>query len=417
MPNVVTRFAPSPSGPLHLGGARTAIFNWLYARQHGGKFILRIEDTDKYRCQPEYVENIKENLTWLGLDWDEIHFQSARTYIYQDYINNKRDKDLFRQFVGAELRFYPQHSCDIVNGNGFVDLILGECHSIRMNTIHIARDDGSFTFKFTNVVDDIDMGVTHVIRGQDHITNTHQMMAVYKLLKSNPPEFAHIPLLHSAKGAKISKRNLGNNEEKLSVSAFRELGVLPEAMFSYLVRLGWGYKNEEFITKENALKWFDLTKVSKGPAQLDENKLAVNNKYFMSKKTYEEVNKFVQCKDKVYLDRLKKLFSQVISRTSYTKDIENNTEYLKNDFINRVDTSKFKEEFNLLAVCLGALDNWNKNSIKKIIEEHTAKRFLDKKDFLTMLRQHITNMDVSPPLYDILEALGKEESVKRLTAA
>ncbi|MHA7873226.1 MAG: glutamate--tRNA ligase, partial [Hyphococcus sp.] len=308
---VVTRFAPSPTGFLHIGGARTALFNWLYARGRGGRFLLRIEDTDRARHTEAAVEAIIEGLTWLGLDWDDApisqyanrhrHTQIAkrllaegkayRCYLTQEELGAAREKA-----KAAGVRFEsPWRDADEQSApnapfairfkaprDGITeidDAIQGKVSfpNTALDDLIILRSDGGPTYNLAVVVDDHDMGVTHVIRGDDHLNNAARQQQIYEALDWPAPVFAHVPLIHGDDGAKLSKRH-----GALGVEAYRDMGCLPEGLANYLLRLGWSHGDDEIIPTAKALEWFDIAGVNKAPARLDLDKLKHVNAHYVS---------------------------------------------------------------------------------------------------------------------------------------
>src|SRR5438270_3275003 len=311
--SVVLRFAPSPTGFLHIGGARTALFNWLFARHHGGKFLLRIEDTDRVRSTPEAVAAIIDGLDWLGLGWDgDIIHQFARAprhaeiarqlltaghayYCYCTpaeleamreraraekrsvrYDGTWRDRDPSEAPAGVApaIRLKaPQHGstkiCDLVQGEVTVA-------NTELDDLIILRADGTLTFNFSVVVDDHDMGITHVIRGDEHLNNAFRQKQIYDALGWALPEFAHVPLIHGEDGAKLSKRH-----GALAIDTYRDLGYLPEALRNYLLRLGWSHGDDEIISTEQAIEWFDIDAVGRAPARFDFAKLDSLNGHYI----------------------------------------------------------------------------------------------------------------------------------------
>ncbi len=310
---VTVRFAPSPTGFLHIGGARTALFNWLYARHHDGTFRLRIEDTDRARSTPEAVAAIIDGLEWLGLDWDgEIVHQSARVERHAEvarrllttgrayhcwctpaeleamreraraekrsvrYDGTWRDRDPAEAPPGVlpviRLRA-PQQGATTIHDRvqGAVTVANAE-----LDDLIILRGDGSPTYNLSVVVDDHDMAITHVIRGDDHLNNAFRQTQIYQALDWQVPEFAHLPLIHGPDGAKLSKRH-----GALGVEAYREQGYLPEAVRNYLLRLGWSHGDDEIISTEEAIRWFDLDAVGRAPARFDFAKLASVNAHYI----------------------------------------------------------------------------------------------------------------------------------------
>ncbi len=310
---VVTRFAPSPTGILHIGGARTALFNWLFARAKGGKYLLRIEDTDKKRSTPEAVEAIIDGLGWLGLDWDgEITYQSEqqdrhrqvaeqllaegkayRCYTSPEELATMRDAARARgERGGYDRHWRDKDQADAPEGVKPVirikaplmgetlihDLVQGEVRieNKELDDLVLLRADGTPTYMLSVVVDDHDMGITHIIRGDDHLTNAFRQQVIYDALGWPAPEFAHIPLIHGSDGAKLSKRH-----GALGVDAYREMGYLPAALRNHLLRLGWGHGDTEIIATEDVLKIFSLKNVGRGASRFDFQKLESFNAHYM----------------------------------------------------------------------------------------------------------------------------------------
>jgi glutamyl-tRNA synthetase len=310
---VTVRFAPSPTGFLHIGGARTALFNWLFARHHGGNFRLRIEDTDRVRSTPEAVAAIIDGLDWLGLGWDgDIVHQSARAARHAvvarqllaagrayhcwctpaeleamreraraekrsvRYDGTWRDRDPAEAPAGVPpvIRLKaPQQGATTIR-----DRVQGEVTVVNaeLDDLIILRADGSPTYNFSVVVDDHDMGITHVIRGDDHLNNAFRQTQIYKAFDWPVPEFAHLPLIHGPDGAKLSKRH-----GALGVDAYREMGYLPETLRNYLLRLGWSHGDDEIIPTDTAIQWFDLDAVGRAPARFDFAKLDSLNGHYI----------------------------------------------------------------------------------------------------------------------------------------
>jgi len=298
---VVTRFAPSPTGFLHIGGARTAMFNWLFARHHGGKALLRIEDTDKARSTQEAIDAILEGLDWLGLDWDdETIFQSERAERHAEVayellasgnaykcFASPEELTAMREQQKAEKkpmrydgRWRDRDPSEAPEGAPFVirlktetggkvtiaDMVQGDVsvQNSEIDDFILLRSDGSPTYMLAVVVDDHDMGVTHLIRGDDHLNNAFRQLALIRAMGWPEPLYAHIPLIHGNDGAKLSKRH-----GALGVDAYRDMGILPDAMFNYLLRLGWGHGDDEIISRAQAIKWFALEGVGKSPSRFD----------------------------------------------------------------------------------------------------------------------------------------------------
>ena len=311
--SVVTRFAPSPTGYLHIGGARTALFNQLYATHTGGKFLLRIEDTDRARSTQEAVDAILEGLKWLGLDWDgDTVFQSTRAEqhraaaerlltegkAYRCYCSpeelaamraEQKAKGLPTRYDGRWRNRDPSDAPPGVkpvirlktaqDGNTVMqDLVQGEVRvaNTQLDDMILLRSDGTPTYMLSVVVDDIDMGITHVIRGDDHLTNAVRLLQLFQAMDATPPAFGHIPLIHGPDGAKLSKRH-----GALGIEAYRDMGFLPEAMRNYLVRLGWSHGDDELFTDEKAVSWFDVADINRGPARIDFAKMKSVNAHYI----------------------------------------------------------------------------------------------------------------------------------------
>ena len=309
---IVTRFAPSPTGFLHIGGARTALFNWLFARRHGGKFLLRIEDTDRARSTKEAIDAILDGMHWLGLDWDgHEYYQSQfwarhaevahrlldrgaayRCYMTQEELAHQRERAAkerrpFR--IDSPWRDEAEEQGDKPSvirlkapreGETVIeDQVQGRVavHNGELDDFILLRSDGTPTYMLAVVVDDHDMGVTHVIRGDDHLNNAFRQLAIVRAMGWPEPTYAHVPLIHGPDGAKLSKRH-----GALGVDAYRdELGILPEALFNYLLRLGWGHGDDEIISREQAIEWFGLDHVGKSPSRFDFKKLENLNGHYI----------------------------------------------------------------------------------------------------------------------------------------
>src|SRR5215467_7327286 len=322
---VVTRFAPSPTGFLHIGGARTALFNWLFARHHGGRFMLRIEDTDRARSTPEAVTAIIDGLEWLGLSWDgEIVHQFARASRHAEVARQllsagqayycyctPEELEAMRERARAEKRSVrydgtwrdrnpseappgvppairlkaPQQGSTTIR-----DRVQGEVTvaNTELDDLIILRADGTPTYNLSVVVDDHDMAITHVIRGDDHLNNAFRQTQIYRALDWPVPEFAHVPLIHGPDGTKMSKRH-----GAVGIDAYRDLGYLPEALRNYLLRLGWSHGDDEIISTEQAIAWFDLDAVGRAPARFDFAKLDNLNGYYIRIATDEQLSDLV----------------------------------------------------------------------------------------------------------------------------
>lgn len=460
---VVTRFAPSPTGYLHLGGARTALFNWLFARgrDRGGRFLLRIEDTDKVRSTVEAREMIVEDLRWLGLLWDgEIVYQSERQTRHQEvalellrrgmayrcyrtaeelaalrevqrkegvtvrYDGYWRDRDESLAPVGVEpvIRLRASQTGETV----FHDTIQGTIRvsNTQLDDLVLLRSDGSPTYMLAVVVDDYDMGITHVIRGDDHVTNTLRQIQIYQALGWDIPNFSHISMIHGVDGARLSKRH-----GALGVYAYREQGYLPEALRNYLLRLGWSYGDQEFFTLEESLRLFTLERVGRSPARFDVKKLESMNGYFLRQRAEEELVGLVvprlevllgfglggrdyevlRCALGYHKQRVKTLDELAWGLRFYFMRLEAETEKAR-----RVLLECGSERIGLLLGILGGVEVWDGGSIEDVVRDYAELHGMRLVDLAQPLRVALTGTTVSPPIFKVAELLGYEETLVRL---
>ena len=415
---VRTRFAPSPTGFLHLGGARTALFSWLYARKNNGEFILRIEDTDKTRSKKEYLDEILESLSWLGIDWDRIFYQSQRLNIYQEYAKKLVDEGKAYCKEGA---IYFKYEFKRIK---FVDLIKGEIEFERLPKEEevIIKSDGTPTYNFSCVIDDALMGITHVIRGEDHISNTPKQILIYEALGFNPPYFAHLPLILSPDKTRLSKR-----KGAVSIREYREEGYLKEAILNYLLLLGWSPKdNREIISIEEAQNIFDIKDISKSNASLSLEKLNWINSEYIKRKSLEEltslvenylINKGFKEINKEYLKKVVVLFKERITKLADLLDWAYFCFY--DDFSYAPDTEKILErdlsqEVEVLKERLSKIENFTKEEIEKEFRDTAASLGLKTRDLVHPVRVALTGRRVGPGLFETMEVLGREKVIKRL---
>lgn len=465
--SVITRFAPSPTGFLHIGSARTALFNWLFARHHNGKFLLRIEDTDRERSTPEAVEAILTGLTWMGLTWDDkAIFQYERAKRHQEVARALVDKgaayycytspeELFalREEARANNQSFryqspwregtlkppSSHTAPVVRlktpleGNTVLsDLIQGDVHirHDQLDDMILLRSDGSPTYLLAVVVDDFDMAISHVIRGDDHLTNTFRQIMIYKAMGWKLPTFAHIPLIHGSDGAKLSKRH-----GALGVEAYRDMGFLPEALLNYLLRLGWSHGDDEIISMKQAKTWFSLEHVGRSPSRFDLAKLTHLNAHYLAQKPEADLLSLIippleQLKGKdltpVEMSRLIKGLPSLKTRSKTLHDLEiASTLYL--------DGAPFSYEEKGCALLSPAVKETLKTFRQKYLEpsaflpkkwthdylENLLKGFchdqaISLKTIAQPLRIILTGSLVSPSLFEIMEILGCEEVRTRL---
>ena len=430
-PAIRVRFAPSPTGYLHIGGARTALFNWLFARHHGGKFVLRIEDTDKTRNTEEAVAAIYEGLRWLGLDWDEgahvggdfgPYLQSERTEIYERYLKKLQDAGHIFEDQGA-LRFRSprEHVVvdDVVCGKIDFDLTNPGTHP----DMTVRRPDGSWIFHFVNVIDDIEMKISHVIRGEDHLSNTPKHIELYRALDATPPHFAHIPLILNRDGSKMSKR-----DEGARVATYIEQGYAPEAVRNYLCLLGWSPKdNREKIDIEEVVKLFELEKINRRNAAFDLDKCFwLNGQYIaqMSLDRFIELarpfleKEKIDVSDQSYLRAVLsivkekiKLLSDVPEWTRYffTEDYEFDSEAVEKVF----GKSEAAERLLALRGKFANIDNWNVGKIETSLKALAQELGCKTGDLVHPARVAVSGRAVGPSLYHMLEVMGKERVLKR----
>ena len=458
MGKVVTRFPPSPTGHLHLGGARTALFNWLYARHFGGKLVLRFEDTDRERSKKEYVDSILEALKWLKLDWDEgPYFQTQRLELYQKYarklfeegkayycecgkeeLEAKRkemlEKGLKPRYDGTcrekglgpgegrALRLKVEAVGEVV----FEDLLRGKISfpAEEIDDFIIMRSDGTPTYHFAVVIDDFTMGVTHVIRGDDHISNTPKQILIYQALGVEPPKFAHIPMVLGRDGARLSKRHGAR-----SILEYRDEGYLPEALVNYLAKLGWGYGDQEYFTVEELIKLFDIKDVNLSPARFDPDKLLAVNAYWIrnSDASYllSQLKPFLKEYelDKFSEDYLKSAIETVKTRAKTLVEMAKMMDFY---LVEEVEYEEKGEKKFLVKEVLPALKKVKAYLEEAELEEKGFEEFLrglaeemgiKLKNIAQAIRVSLTGRTVSPGLFEIIKVLDREKAVKRLERA
>jgi glutamyl-tRNA synthetase len=447
---VRVRFAPSPTGFLHIGGARTALFNWLFARHNAGTFVLRIEDTDRSRSTDEYIEAIIEGMRWLGLDWDEGPFKlvkegkayycycsaeeletrrqealaSGRTPKYDGRCRNRKEPV---PGVSPAVRFMmPQEGHTVVD-----DLIRGKVvfENAQLDDLIILRSDGTPTYNFVVVVDDVDMKITHVIRGDDHLNNTPKQIHIYRAFGYEVPKFSHLPMILGSDKTRLSKRHGAT-----SVTAYRDMGYLPEALLNYLVRLGWSYGDQEIFTQEELIRHFSFENVGKAAAVFNPEKLLwLNGQYVMntsSDRLAELVMSFlVQEKvigesegvDAVWLakaidtlkERAKTLVELARSLRYYIAgDIEYN-EKAQAKFLNDRSLPYLVE----LRESLAGLSDFSHAELESIFRAITEKHGIKLGNLAQPVRVAMTGGTESPGIFEVLEIVGKEKTLARLDKA
>ncbi len=472
MSKVITRFAPSPTGFLHIGGARTALFNWLFARHHGGEMLLRIEDTDRERSTEEAVNAIIEGLKWLELDWaGEPISQFSRRERHVEVIRQLLDSGhayycqctpeelaAMREKAKAEgrpmtydrrcrdLGLCPPHEKPLVvrfkapeAGELVInDLVQGEVRwpAEAMDDLVLMRADGTPTYNLAVVVDDHDMGITHIIRGVDHLTNAARQKMIYDAMGWQMPKMAHIPLIHGPDGAKLSKRH-----GALGVQAYREMGYLPEAVRNYLARLGWSHGDEEVFSTEQLIEWFDLDAVGKSPARFDFAKLESVNGWWMRNLEGEKLlQRFIDWLDHAP-EEVREMAAQAKARLG-EDSVRRVFETLLDDLRERAKTLRellelswfifaerplepnakarkiLKDDARVLLgelhERLAALEDWSKESIEQLVRGFAEEKELKLGKVAQPLRAAITGSNVSPGIFEVMAALGREESLARI---
>ncbi|KUK14165.1 MAG: Glutamate--tRNA ligase [bacterium 42_11] len=420
---VRVRFAPSPTGALHVGGARTALFNWLFARNQKGTFILRIEDSDFQRSTKEAEETILQGMLWLGLNWDEGPYrQSERLEIYRKYAKKLVDEGKGYEEKGALIFEVPPGE------TSFKDIVWGEIKikNETLKDIVMIKSDGTPTYNFAVVVDDHEMGITHVIRGEDHIANTPKQILIYKAFDWEPPQFAHLPMILGPDKSKLSKRHGAT-----SVAEYKNLGFLSDAFFNYLALLGWnpGF-DQEIFSREELIELFSLDRVIKRGAVFDIKKLEWMNAQYIKKTPGEKLLELVMpfwknkglINDDHSLDReyLVKVIEIVKGRCKTLVDLADFTDY----FLQKEITydkilldQEVKGKENLLseiAERLEKLEPFETKNIEACLRTFAEEKNIKLKEIAQAIRVAISGKKVTPPLFEVMETLGKERVVERL---
>ncbi len=462
MKKVATRFAPSPTGALHIGGVRTALFNWLYSKNHNGKFYLRVEDTDKERSKDEFKDQIIQSLKWIGINYDgeeyiqskkvedhikvanellkngnaykcycsseEIEEQKKRArqkkipYIYDRKWRDKSEKDAPKD-IKPVIRFKSK-----IDGTSILkDLVQGNVE-IENNTIEdfiILRNDGTPTYNLSASVDDHQMNMTHIIRGDDHKINTFKQIQIYQAMKWELPSFAHIPLIHTIEGKKLSKRDKAS-----TLNDYSKIGIMPDALRNYLLRLGWSYKDKEIFTLDESIKYFNLEGIGKSPSKLDMSRILSMNEHYI--KNINENDLFNQLIEycKLYKseiqsnkkDKIKKSLNFLKNKAKTLEDIFNNAQYITKDEVDfnkddlkliddkaRKVISDFKNQFE-------KIDLPSREILEPIVNELIKSHGTNFKGVGQPLRIALTGSKFGPGIYDIILSLGKQEVQKRLSA-
>ena len=419
----VVRFAPSPTGFLHIGGTRTCLFNWLYARSTKGKFILRIEDTDQTRSGSKYLDEILESLKWMGLDWDEIYYQSKRFDIYRQHAQKLLDerkayKDgeaiIYKIPQDVKIRFF-----DVLRDEIAVD-------TEQLKDQVMIKSDGSPAYNFCCVVDDALMGITHIIRGDDHIANTPKQIMLYEALAFKLPKFVHIPMIHGEDGSRMSKRHGAT-----AISEYRKQGYLSDALVNYLALLGWNPgNNKEIFSKQALIKEFSLKRINKTAAVFDINRLRWVNGQYIKEMDIEKLTQLIipRLKEREYIDDnfdkdwlsgLIKLYKTRLPTLDHFANLagfffSDNVHYDQeavNKFLNSVDAARYLEKIKQV---LENTDPFKRQEIEKGFREFIEKGNIAAGGIIHPVRVALTGGTVSPGIFEVIEFLGKEKAVGRL---
>lgn len=415
---VVTRFAPSPTGYLHIGGARTALFNWLYAKHMGGQFLIRVEDTDKARNTPEAVEAIFGGLGWLGLESDgEVVFQSKWV---------DRHVQIARRLLEDNKAYYDNGAVRIrgIKGEQTIDdLVQGTVTWPQdIDDFVILRSDGTPTYMLSVVVDDYDMGITHVIRGDDHLNNTFRQLSIYKALDWKAPAYGHIPLILDEQGKKLSKRA----SNFVGVDQYADMGIMPGAMLNYLARLGWGHGNDEIFSMEQAIEWFDIKDVGRNPARLDSKKLSsINGHYIRNTSPEDLAHKWVGPRLHEQgidwpTDTLVGAMRALRERSADLNALTAGTMFLWTDGPIVRDEELSDADKHVLQITTNDYLNraeWDDESLKAALNSAGELLGIKLGKVVAPLRMALTGSKVSPPITDVLTLLGRERSMVRIEDA
>lgn len=414
------RFAPSPTGYLHIGGARTCLFNWLYVRKLKGKFILRIEDTDQERSKKEYLEEILESIEWLGMDWDELHHQSTRFQLYREYAQELIAQDKAYRKDGAVFFKYNFKSIEID------DLIRGKIVFTELPKQEevIIKSDNSPTYNFSCVIDDALMQINCVIRGEDHISNTPKQILMYEALGFKVPQFAHLPLILSPGGGRMSKR-FGAT----SIREYKQMGYLPEALTNYLLLLGWSAgDNKEIMLLDEAKQLFDIKAVNKTGAIFSLDKLNWLQGHYIRKKDLRTFTDLLESclKEKKalpsevsreYLEKIAELFQE---RTVILSELVDKTRFCFHEDFSYDDKAKTiletdcSKEINLILSKLKTMDDFNKESIEKQFRLAAEELGIKLRLLVGPVRIALIGRKDGPGLFEIVEVLGKIKVINRL---
>ena len=461
MSKVATRFAPSPTGALHIGGVRTALFNWLYSKNKNGTFHLRIEDTDKERSKDEHKIQIIKSLKWIGIEHDgDEYIQSTKIddhvnvanellknghaykcYCSSDeieeqkkrarqkklpYVYNRKCRDLQESNATKIIKPVIRFKSKIEGTSILKDLVQGdvEIENTTIEDFIILRNDGTPTYNLSASVDDHQMNMTHIIRGDDHKINTFKQMQIYLAMKWEVPQFAHIPLIHTIEGKKLSKRDNAS-----TLDDYSKIGIMPDALRNYLLRLGWSFEDKEIFTLDESIKYFNLEGIGKSPSKLDMSRILSMNEHYI--KNIDENDLFNQLIEycKLYKseiksdkkDKIKKSLTFLKNKAKTLEDIFNNGQYIIVDEVNfnqddiKIVDDKAKKIISAFNAQFAIIDKLSKETLEPIVNELIKSNNTNFKGVGQPLRIALTGSKFGPGIYDIIISLGKEEVIKRLT--
>src|SRR5210317_1842813 len=460
MSKVATRFAPSPTGALHIGGIRTALFNWLFSKNQNGTFYLRIEDTDKERSKEEHKIQIIKSLNWLGIKQDgkeyiqstkiDDHVKIAHELLKNGWFNkcycsheeieeqkkrarqkkipfiyNRKWRDAEEKDAPKEIKPVIRFKSKIEGSSILKDLVQGDVE-IENNTIEdfvILRNDGTPTYNLSATVDDHEMGMTHIIRGDDHKINTFKQIQIYEAMKWDVPLFAHIPLIHTIDGEKLSKRDNAS-----TLNDYSKIGIMPEALRNYLLRLGWSYQDKEIFTLEESIKFFNLEGIGKSPSKLDMSRILSINEHYIKNidenDLYDHLLRYCEeYKDKINTEKASKIKLSLVFLKNKAKTLEeiyNNAKYIINDEVNfnendlKLIDDKSKNIINEFQNEIKNLENLTRNNLEPIANSLIKKHETNFKGVGQPLRVALTGSKFGPGIYDIVISLGKADVEKRL---
>ena len=460
MSKVATRFAPSPTGALHIGGLRTALFNWLYSKNQNGTFHLRIEDTDKERSKDEYKIQIIKSLKWIGIEHDgEEYIQSTKIddhikvanellkngYAYKcycseeeideqkkrakqkkmPYIYNRKWRDADQKIAPKDVKPVIRFKSKIDGNTILKDLVQGDVE-IENNTIEdfiILRNDGTPTYNLSATVDDHQMGMTHIIRGDDHKINTFKQMQIYLAMSWDLPQFAHIPLIHTIDGKKLSKRDSAS-----TLDDYSKIGIIPDALRNYLLRLGWSYQDKEIFTLNESVKLFNLEGVGKSPSKLDMSRILSMNEHYIKtideKDLYINLEKYCEIfKEKINPEKGEKIklsLSFLKNKAKTLEDIFNNSKYIITDEVEfneddlKLIDDKSKKIISEFQNKIKSLEILTRDNLEPIVNNLIKNHETNFKGVGQPLRVALTGSKFGPGLYDIVMSLGKSDVEKRL---